>query len=80
MKPPKPGSVAASSRQTNHQRLNGADDSKSSISKVSRASSINKVKNIPAPSSGPVILSKEEELRLAKEKKEKMDSIKRQYS
>ena len=33
-----------------------------------------------APSSGPIILSREEELRQAKEKKERMDSIKRQYS
>jgi hypothetical protein len=58
--------------------LNGADDSKSSISKASRASS--KTKNVPAPSSGPIILSREEEIRLAKEKKDRLDSIKRQYS
>ena len=47
---------------------------------MSRASSKTKISNVPAPSSGPVILSREEEARVAKEKKERLDSIKRQYS
>jgi hypothetical protein len=49
------------------------------VSKVSRASSKSKAA-LPPPSSGPIILSREEEARLAKEKKDRLDSIKRQYS
>lgn len=53
------------------------DDSKSVISKVSRASSKSKV-SLAHSNSG--ILSKEEKQRLAKEKKTQMDKIKKQYS
>jgi gamma-glutamylcysteine synthetase len=64
----------------NH-KLPGADDTKSSVSKISRVSSKTKITGNPiAPTSGPIILSREEELRLAREKKDRMDSIKRQYS
>lgn len=53
------------------------EDTKSQVSRVSsRASS--KPKLAPAVSSGgQVILSREEEARVAKEKKDRMDSIKR---
>lgn len=46
------------------------------VSKVSSRAGSQKAK--PSPSSG--ILSREEEARIAKEKKERLDSIKRQYS
>jgi hypothetical protein len=47
----------------NH-KLAGAEDTKSSISKISRVSSKTKITGNPiAPTSGPVILSREEELR-----------------
>ena len=53
------------------------DDSKSLVSKVSSRAGSSKPKQ---GSSSNIILSREEEARLAKEKKERLDSIKRQYS
>lgn len=51
------------------------DDSKSVISKASSRNS-SKPKLAPT-SSGPIVLSREEDQRIAKEKKERLDNIKK---
>ena len=61
-------------------RATTINDSKSSISKVSKASGHSKSSRANSRTNLHQALSKEDELKLAKEKKAQMDELKEKYS